>query len=97
MAAPTPVNGQITDASTSASANAYFTSLGSAPAVATATALTALAHAAGLAMLNAVSASQNWTTGQQATPLVAASKILAAGQQQVLPPAPGKIAAKGKS
>jgi hypothetical protein len=68
------VSEQITDSVTQAQL-----SVGSSSAVAVASALQAMAHAAGLNMLNTSNGYQNWTILNQAATTQAAAKILSAG------------------
>lgn len=75
MAMPTPVNGQITDSIT----QVQHLSVGSASAVAVAAALQAMAHAAGLNMLNASHDYQNWSVLNQAATTQAAARLLSTG------------------
>lgn len=75
MADPTPVNGQITDSVT----QAHHLSVGTSAAVAVASALQAMAHAAGLNMFKASHAYQQWTILNQAATTQAANEVLLAG------------------
>ena len=93
MADPTSVNPQITDSLT----QAHLLTVGSAAAMATASALQAMAHAAGLAMMNAVSSAQQWSILNQAATAQAANEILLAGiEEGDEPPAPAAAKSSGK-
>lgn len=74
MAFPTSVNDQITDSITQVN----HINAGSASTVAVASALQALAHAAGLSLLNASQSYQQWSIVNRAATTQAAAKILAA-------------------
>jgi ApbE superfamily uncharacterized protein (UPF0280 family) len=75
MAIPTPVNGQITDSIT----QAQHLSVGSASAVAVASALQSMAHAAGISMLNASQSYQQWSITHRAATTQAVVKLLSPG------------------
>ena len=75
MAFPTAVNSQITDSVT----QTHVLSTGGAPAVAVASSLQAMAHAAALNMLNSAASAQQWSTLNQAATAQAANEILLAG------------------
>jgi len=82
MAEPTLVNGQITDSVT----QAHHLSVGSAPGFAVASSLLAMAHAAGLNMLNASHDYQQWAILNQAATAQAANEVLLAGIDVFEPP-----------
>lgn len=75
MAFPTAVNSQITDSVS----QTHVLSAGGAPAVAVASSLQAMAHAASLNMLNSVASAQQWSILNQAVTAQAANEILLAG------------------
>lgn len=75
MAFPTAVNDQITDSVTQSN----LTALGDAPAFALGTVYQSLAHAAALAMHNAVAHQQQWLTLQTAVTAQAVCSVLDTG------------------